>query len=192
MSTAIEHDVQAIRARAAETWTRLGWPTTRIEEWRYTNLAPLAKLTWKRAGTDTPVGGDLGQTGLSVLQGSLCGRAVAELVFVNGVYAPEACSGSGSSGLTVSTLRNAPQGLVSAHFGKVADFERSAMTALNTVEAHDGAVIEVSDAIEGFVHVLYIGTDGFESHPRNLIVAGRNSQVTVVESYVGSGAYFTN
>ena len=123
---------------------------------------------------------------------SLCGRAIAELVFVNGVYAPEACSGSGSSGLTVSTLRNAPQELVTAHLGKVADFERNALTARNTAEWRDGAVIEASDALEGFVHVLYISTDGFESHPRNLVIAGRNSQVTIVESYVGSGAYFTN
>ena len=67
--------------------------------------------------------------------------------------------------------------------------------ALNTAYAQDGALIVVPDGavIEGFIHLLFIGEgDGIWSHPRNLIVAGRNAQVTVVETYVGSGNYFTN
>ena len=184
MKIELETDVlQSLRARAAEHFEQLGWPTTRIEEWKYTNLAPLAKAEWKRA--DTVVAAEAGMA-------SFCGRAIAELVFVNGVYAPELCSGGGTSGITVSTLKNAPPELVHAHFGKVADFERDALTALNTMHAQDGAVVEVTDAVEGFVHLLFIGTDGYESHPRNLIVAGRGSQLTIIESYIGSGAYFTN
>jgi Fe-S cluster assembly protein SufD len=47
--------------------------------------------------------------------------------------------------------------------------------------------------VEGFIHLLFIGQgDGIWSHPRNLITVGRGSQVTIVETYVGSGQYFTN
>ncbi|HEX7421451.1 MAG TPA: Fe-S cluster assembly protein SufD, partial [Thermoanaerobaculia bacterium] len=47
--------------------------------------------------------------------------------------------------------------------------------------------------VEGFVHLLFIGDgDGIWSHPHNVIVAGRASQLTVVETYVGRGKYFTN
>jgi Fe-S cluster assembly protein SufD len=187
MRTAYEHDVlQPIRQRAAERFLELGWPTTRIEEWKYTNLAPLSKLEWQRAtASEHPGSVDLDGS-------SLRGRAIAELVFVNGVYAPEVSSGGGTAGVSVTTLRNALPALVQEHFGKLADVERNAMTALNTANVHDGALVEVNDAVEGFVHLLFIGSDGFASHPRNLIIANSASQIAVVESYVGSGTYFTN
>jgi Fe-S cluster assembly protein SufD len=69
------------------------------------------------------------------------------------------------------------------------------LTALNTANAQDGALVVVPDgkALAGFIHLLFIGS-GSEiwSHPRNLIVVGRGSQVAVVESFVGTGNYFTN
>ena len=184
MSAVLHQDVlQPLRARAAERFAQLGWPTTRVEEWRYTNLAPLARMAWSRADSVAAV---------ETSGASLCGLAIAELVFVNGVYAPEASSGGGVPGVTITTLRNAPAELVAAWFGKVADAERHPLTALNTAQAQDGAIIEVSDAIEGFVHLLFIGSSGYDSHVRNVVVAGRGSQIAVVESYVGTGAYFTN
>jgi Fe-S cluster assembly protein SufD len=47
------------------------------------------------------------------------------------------------------------------------------------------------------IHLIFISTSeaaGTVSYPRNLIVAGSGSQVSVVESYIGShgGTYFTN
>ena len=187
MKTAFEHDVlQPLRARAAERFAQLGWPTPQIEEWKYTNLGALAKMQWQRAEAGEHTGAvDLGTS-------SMRGRALAELVFVNGVYAPEASSGGGAEGVRVWSMRNAPPELVQEHFGRLADIERNAMTALNAANAEDGAVIEVSDAVEGFVHLVFVGSDGYESHPRNLIVAGDASQIAVVESYIGSGTYFTN
>jgi Fe-S cluster assembly protein SufD len=184
MSTVLQHDVlQPQRARAAERFAQLGWPTTRTEEWRYTNLAPLSKMEWKRAESADAA---------DIAGASLCGRAIAELVFVNGVYSPEASSGGGEAGVTISTLRTAPAELVAASFGKVADAERHPLTALNTARVQDGAIIEVSDAVEGFVHLLFIGSSGYDAHIRNVILAARGSQIAVVESYVGTGAYFTN
>ena len=61
--------------------------------------------------------------------------------------------------------------------------------------AQDGARIEIpaGTVVDGLIHLLFIGRgDGIWSHPRNVIVAGSNSQVTIVETYVGSGGYFTN
>jgi len=37
------------REQAAQRFEQLGWPTTQWEEWRYTNVAPIAKT----AGTFT-------------------------------------------------------------------------------------------------------------------------------------------
>lgn len=98
-------------------------------------------------------------------------------------------------GVTVTSLAHANNDILDAHLGRVADLQNSAMVALNAANVGDGAVITVDAnvAFEGFIHLLFIGSgDGNWSHPRNLIVAGRASQITVVETYVGTGAYFTN
>ncbi|HEY0159635.1 MAG TPA: Fe-S cluster assembly protein SufD [Thermoanaerobaculia bacterium] len=161
-----------LRERAAETFAKLGWPTTRLEEWRYTNLAPLQKVAWRTDDSPQPIDSPA----------SLAGRAALELVFVNGRLA-------GTTG-SVAGAATAPQDTTT-----IADWERNAMVALNTANAQDGARITIpaGTVVEGFIHLLFIGKgDEIWSHPRNVIVAGANSQITVVETYVGSGAYFTN
>src|ERR1700761_5683412 len=49
--------VQALRASAFERFATLGFPTTRDEEWRFTNVAPIARANWKArraAGASIP------------------------------------------------------------------------------------------------------------------------------------------
>src|SRR5688500_4939496 len=103
-----------LKTRAAETFSTLGWPTTRSEEWRYTNLAPLQKVAWKLDDsaitlTDTPA--------------TLAGRAALELVFVNGRLART----TGSAGIVTDPTPET-----------IADWERNAMVALNLANAQDG------------------------------------------------------
>ena len=69
------------------------------------------------------------------------------------------------------------------------------MVALNTANMQDGARIEIppGTVVDGFIHLLFIGHgDEIWSHPRNVIVVGANSQVSILETYVGTGSYFTN
>jgi Fe-S cluster assembly protein SufD len=66
----------------------------------------------------------------------------------------------------------------------------------------DGARLRVAPGkvVDGFIHLLFIGNGdpstalgtGIWSHPRNVIVVGSNAQVSIVETYVGTGRYFTN
>ena len=184
--------VQAIRARAAERFHTLGLPTARMEEWRYTSLTPLSRTEFRLDARthhddfkDSPA--------------SLCGHAIAELVFVNGSFARQTCSAIGDHpSVRVMPMREAMRSeSFRQHFSRYADSEEHAMTALNTALAQDGAFIEIGPGtiIEGFIHLLFLGeaTDGpVMSHPRNLIVVGRGSQITVVESYFGRGTYLTN
>jgi Fe-S cluster assembly protein SufD len=168
-----------IREHAAQRFAQLGWPTPRQEEWRYTNVAPIAKIDWQ-----------MGQAGAPVLhETSMRGRALVELIFVNGQFVER--SGDGAAGLHVSRLAEQ----TNEHLAKYADYQDHPFTALNTSLSNDGALVitDAGAAIEGFIHLLYIGRgDGIWSHPRNLIVAGRGSQLTVVETYAGDGRYFTN
>jgi Fe-S cluster assembly protein SufD len=178
VSTAVDLDV---RERAAQRFAQLGWPTPRLEAWKFTNLAPVAKVEWK--SDDSPVK----DVEFDV---TLAGRAAVELVFANGRFV--SMTGDAPRGVRVTNVASQPD---HPELAKHADFERNALVALNTAHMQDGALIEIdaNTAVEGFIHILFVGDgDGIWSHPRNLVIAGRGSEVTFVETYVGSGKYFTN
>ncbi|HET9775578.1 MAG TPA: Fe-S cluster assembly protein SufD, partial [Gemmatimonadaceae bacterium] len=85
---------------------------------------------------------------------------------------------------------------VERYLGRIAGFDRHAFTALNTAFVRDGALIEVlpdADVAEP-IHLVFVSEGDRVSHPRNLIIAGRHSRATIVESYVSlrEGTYFTN
>jgi Fe-S cluster assembly protein SufD len=183
--------VRRIRAKAADRFKALGWPTTKREEWKYTSLTPLTSIDWKidqsqTEGTDpAPLFGEM---------------PIAELIFVNGALRTNKSTlANEHPGIRILPLREAMESeSFGQHFAKYAGYEQHALTALNTALWQDGAYIEIAPgtAIEGFVHLFYLGGGTAEhpvmSHPRNLIIVGRGSQITVVESYFGTGMYFTN
>jgi Fe-S cluster assembly protein SufD len=182
MTIAVQSDV---REQAAQRFAQLGWPTMELEEWKYTNLAPIERVTW-RVDDGAPAA-------KKAVAGSLRGQAVAEIIIHNGRLADATGGAKGIEVLPLSEARAHP--MFERHYARYADYQRHAMTALNTANAQDGALIVVHDgiAVEGLIHLLFIGSgDGIWSHPRNLIVAGRGSQVTVVETFTGAGNYFTN
>lgn len=183
--------VRRIRAQAAERFNDLGWPTMRREEWKYTSLTRVAGIDWKT---------DRQQPDDKAVVSPFGDQPIAELVFVNGgLHANRAALANGHPGIRIVPIREAMESeSFGQHFAKYADYERHALTALNTALWQDGAYIEIAPGttIEGFIHLLHIGGSSDEhpvmSHPRNLIVVGRGSQITVVESYFGEGTYFTN
>ena len=161
--------VADLREEAAARFQQLGWPTTRIEEWRYTNLAPVQKIDWRKDDSS-----DLVES-----PASLAGKAALELTFINGRL----------------VQRSGDVRFPEADDPRLADWERNAMVALNTANMQDGARIEIPAGmvVEGFIHLLFIGRgDGVWSHPRNVLVVGANAQVSILETYVGTGRYFTN
>lgn len=87
---------------------------------------------------------------------------------------------------------------IEAFLGKIADFEREAFTALNTALWQEGVVIRIPDGkiIETPIVIEFHGGDNDApqaSFPRVLVIAGKNSQATVVERHSGDrGRYLTN
>src|SRR5919112_79144 len=68
------------REQAAQRFQQLGWPTPRLEEWKYTNLTPLSNEKFEPATRAAIV---------DIANLSLADRAAAELVFIDGVFAPD-------------------------------------------------------------------------------------------------------
>ncbi len=187
------------RKTAMARFTELGFPTTKDEDWRYTNVAPIAKIAFERADRSAIDGVTAAQIARLAMADAVGGL----LVFINGHFARDlSIIDSLSAGLHAGSLAAAVESgdaVVKEHLGKHTDSVTQAFAALNTAIVEDGAVIRVESGkkIERPIHVLYLSTSTaspFVSHPRNLIVVGECSEVTVIENYVGlDGAkYFAN
>lgn len=187
--------LSSIREDALDGFSKMGFPTTRQEEWKYTSVAPIASLPFRlssrRPGSGLPLD-------LVPKDGP-----AADLVFVDGVLHPEISkSRRFPDGVIVTSLRSAVRDhrdLVEPHLAKVASREERPFVALNTAFLDDGAFVHVPDgvAIAEPINVLHVSAPAggaTASCPRTLVVAGRRSQLSFVESYAGASqdAYFTN
>jgi Fe-S cluster assembly protein SufD len=190
--------LQDLRAAAMARFGELGFPTTRDEDWRFTSVAPIAQTEFRLAsdGAASVSRADIARV--------VYGGAANLAVVVNGRFAPELSrldalpSGVRVASLAVA-LATAPEELA-PYLGKAAAYDSRAFAALNTAFLHDGLVVLVAaHAVIGEpVHLLFLSHASSPaatvSHPRVLVVAGPDSQCTIVESYAGTPGrpYFTN
>ena len=187
-----------IRKSAFSQFSRLGFPTTNDEEWRFTNVGPIATTDFKPADADCelPTPADLAPFQFDLAGGCL-------LVFVNGRFSAELSSLTPlPNGVVVQSLAEAIQGgnaVLQANLARHVDCQDQAFAALNTAFMQDGAFIHVPRGVvvEQPIHLLHVSQPNGQAtitHPRHLIVADDNSAVTVVETYAGlaDDVYFTN
>jgi Fe-S cluster assembly protein SufD len=182
--------LDTLRRDAFARFTALGFPTTRQEEWRFTNVAPIADKSLRLSLAPSAVRKE------QLAPHSLAHAGIDEIVVVNGRFVPALSSiGAFPPGALVGGLAEALQSgnaaRLAAHLGKYAGVEGQAFTSLNTAFLTDGALVEVpvNAVLERPIHVLFVSApDPSEPravvHPRLLVLAGRNSQLRLVESYV--------
>lgn len=190
--------VHSLRQSAIERFAELGFPTNKSEEWRFTNITPLTKIQFSPVTKPQTLGINPEAIEQFMFGGLNCHR----LVFVNGHFVERLSTGHGSNTIKVKSLAASmvtDADLVNGHLGKYVTGEEDAFTALNAGFLQDGAFIYVPDGVvvEKPIHLLFVsvGDDvSFLSMPRNLIVTGKNSQVSIVESYVSLSSipYLTN
>jgi Fe-S cluster assembly protein SufD len=191
--------LQDLRDRAATRFAALGFPTVREEEWRFTNVAPIAAAEFK------PTGLDAVQATEEEISGYLYSDAEHRILIVNGRFFPALSRTQGlPAGVRVGSLAAAvteQADVVQRYLGQLADFGTKGFTALNTALAADGAYVYIPDGVllEQPLHLLFVTTTSATSGPimtsaRALIVAGDRSQARIVETYVGprGASYFTN
>ncbi len=179
-----------LRANAIAQFERLGFPTTRHEEWKYTNVAPILKHPFDAPQNTAKV---------EATSFTYPEARASQLVFVNGVFAKGLSDLSAiPSGMTVSNFAATDQKLLSQYLATQIDYHNDAFSALNTAFADDGAFVLIprGKVIEAPIHLLFIATEtNTIAHPRVVVVAEEGSIATLIESYVAlndDAVYFTN
>lgn len=199
--SAAGHDqewLRAIRRSAIARFAELGFPTTHDEDWRFTNVSPIAEASFRLAHD-----GYLG-LGLRDLEPfGFAGLACHRLVFVNGRYVPQLSSLEDlPKKLRITGLAQvlASDGhLLEPHLGRYADYQHDAFSALNTAFTEDGAYVHIAPGtvLEEPIHLLYVSTAApapTVTHPRNLVLLDDGCEASVAEEYVSLGGkvYFSN
>lgn len=182
------------RARAIARFAEEGFPSPRVEAFKYTNLAPLSRTVYRPAPRRAN-GVALGDFAHLLVAGADAHR----LVFVDGYYRADLSQpGALESGIEVTTLAaalEADPGALERHFAATAEDSAgeasAALVDLNTALMTDGAVIRLADGaqLEAPIHLLFLAGpgEGPRAHVvRNLILAGAGSRVTVLESHAGA------
>ncbi len=198
--------LKELREGGIARFGELGFPTTKQEAWRFTNVAPIAETPFELAppvpGTRYPAPRDV--------ESLLIGGGGPRLVFVNGHFNPDLSRLTGlPAGVRVESLARALASTASAdavraHLGRHAGAEDHPFAALNTAFAQDGAFVHVPArvALDLPIELLFLAVPGNGAapsvmHPRTLVVLEREARASVVETYAAladgkGGAYWTN
>ncbi|MGE5609695.1 MAG: Fe-S cluster assembly protein SufD, partial [Bacillota bacterium] len=129
-----------LRQAGIARFEQVGFPNTKEEEWRFTNVAPIARTAFKLAPhAESPVAAEL------TADYALGRDAAAEIVIVNGHFS--ACLsklGKLPPGVTVTSLAEALKktpALVEPSLGRCAKIDKDPFVALNTGFVRDGAFV---------------------------------------------------
>ncbi len=185
--------VGQLRAEAFDHVSAQHLPTKRDEDWRFTDISPLARLPYKPSQP---------QDNLQAKEiEHLClSEAKNRLVFVDGHYAPHLSIIADSKALAIGNLpeflsTQAP--VLQSHLAQYAKFDNNVFAALNTAFLRDAALIYVPKevTIAEPIHLLFIATQNeVTNYPRCLLIGETGSRVTLIEDYVASEQikYVTN
>jgi Fe-S cluster assembly protein SufD len=181
-----------LRAAALEHALSLALPSTRDEDWRFTDPGPLLRRSFQPAP-------EPGVVPDGFLDAFALPEAAARLVFVDGRYVARlstACSGPGFAG-TLADALDGDAGWLQPALGRHVSVEADVYAAVNTAYLQQAAVVRAlrGVALSGPVHVVHVSTrpDAVQ-YARVLVVAERSAEVTLVEEYVGiaDAPYFVN
>lgn len=188
--------VAQLRALGLASFRDLGFPTASRgnEAWRFTSVLPIANAAFGHdPEPEAPEGSAAAARDLVPWDDSW-----ATLVFVDGRLVSET-AGDGD-GPHVSHLLGDDawsDGRLRAELGRHASPGSNGFIAVNSAFLNDGAAVLAGEGAVGTVHLVFATTERSEPHvtyPRTAVIAGPNSDLTILESYVGlgGGGYFTN
>jgi Fe-S cluster assembly protein SufD len=183
----------SLRKAGLSRFAELGFPTLKDEDWRFTNVAPLAKLPFQPALSARPLSAVAEHVGAATF-GAIGGT---RLVFVDGHYSAELSmvpqAGSGIRIQSLAAVLEEEPNFLEKYLGRDVEGGPNTFLALNAAFFTDGALIYLpaAAALNGPVQLLHIATGaqgGASAHTRHVIIAERGAKLTVLENYLSAGS----
>ncbi|PQJ68702.1 MULTISPECIES: Fe-S cluster assembly protein SufD [Polaribacter] len=181
----INSDVHEIRSKAFQNFEALGFPTKKLEEWKYTSLNSVLKQDYSifpNKANNIELA--------DVKQYFIHDIDTYKIVFVDGKYSSFLSETTHDTVdvCLMSAALTKPQykSVIENYFNKVA--KQDNLTSLNTAFATEGAYINIPKNVEVKKPIQIINfTTGSEAatmlQPRNLIVVGENAHVQIIERH---------
>ncbi len=174
------------RKQAFEAFRQQGFPTTRMENWRHTDLGKTLKADYNyyfeptfNAGIDLQ---KIFECDIPHLDTDMISQLNGWYVSENGAIKKE------DNGVIVGSLAEArrryPE-LTERYYGQAADDQKSGFVALNNAFATDGVFIYVPDNVQAevplqMVNIIHHDKNIFiQNH--NLVILGKNSSLQLVQ-----------
>lgn len=174
-----------LRENSFNHLSKIEFPTVKNEEWKYTNLTALAQTSF-----DIISDSKLKET--KELDQYLSKDEI-NLIFINGSFSKE-----------LSSYKNIPKGLTILPLSEAIEKNRAEIEqllsryetksenyflSLNQVLAQDGLFIRLDKnaSVKQVIHILYVNNPGNIKavfSPRNIIVGGKLSEATVLETHL--------
>lgn len=176
--------IQQIKNSAFQSFQQLGFPTVKHEDWKYTNVMPLVKNGFDPATEKSELKGELLLDTIERLKAN-------RLVFVDGWFNEEYSElVDDKQHLVISPMSHEQDsnGLVGRFLGKQSGQRKDGFAAWNTAHFRDGAFISIPENVKLehpvlLYHISTGATHGKVSAPRNLLIAGKNSQSSLIACY---------
>jgi len=189
--------LSGVRQAAIDSFSSRGFPSTKEEEWKYTNVEAIRRLDLRVPVTMPALAG--AQRDAFSVGDWEC----EQLTFLNGYLEPRKSVIQHGTDVYVGGLAEAitqHRDWVEPHLAQHADYREHAFKALNTAFMMDGGAVYLGPdrCNDKPVHLLFLpsvhASESTIIHPRNLIIVGDNSSLALVESYAGTGqgVYCTN
>ena len=191
--------LKSLREDAIQYFEQLGFPHTKIEDWKYSSLKNVLKPEYQLAHQAD----EKALTSETIQEAKIQGIETNLVVMVNGRFSSEHSQMKDNEDtLWVRSLRNAqkeaPQ-LMKKHVGQHLDYSQDGITALNTAYLDDGVVIHVpkGKAPEYPVEIIHFhltDDNNLFIQPRNIWVLEQSSELKVIENFqtIGDNVSFLN
>ena len=188
--------LELVRSSAMERFEQLGFPSVRDEDWKYTNLATLAKESFTPATASRAVStDDVGRFAFPETNG-------AQPVLVDGFLREDLSITNAVGDVVAIDLFNAAADarynkIVRKYLARNAGYHNNGLTALNTAFLQSGVFIWIPKNVklEIPLQIFHLANASESANfPRVLIVAEENSSATIIESFDATEErrYFTN
>ena len=177
--------LSTLRQKAFDQFQVLGLPSTKHEEWKYTNLRNLTEQAF------SPKKLDFDNTNLAQILPSWALESNL-LVFVNGFFREDLSQKIDNFEVLSLSKALTENPTAQEHFAQYAIFENEALTALNTAFVNEGVFVHIAkkQAIEKPILLLHFIDSSSEilAQARQLIVCESSSQATFVEWHISRGS----